>query len=379
MPEGRLRITIYPDHSMIHDLKQPVVAFDAQSLTGAGQTGLGVYARGIARAVQRHSDEVCIKLIWPKNRKPFRRTLERLIWGEAHLPSGARKEGASVIHVPCFSAPRFTKIPVVVTAHDLIVLKHPHLMPPGSRWYFASWIPGSYKSADRIIAVSECTKNDLVDFLDIPEEKITVIHHGVDSIYSSGRDRQDVSVVREKYQVDGEFFLMVGSFEPRKNVDRAIDAFAAIKDMPDTLKLVLVGKDSPHKGKMIEKASGLGLSERISFPGYIPDSDISALLSICTSFVFPSSAEGFGLPLLEAMNSGAPVIASDLKVFREIAGDAAWYVPVGDTEALSASMRKMLDDAEFRSALIRSGLERAKSFDCETAAMKTIEVYKSVV
>ena len=131
-----------------------VVGYDAQSLTGKHQTGLGVYSKHLARILERHPETLKLKLLWPKGRKSFKRTIERLRWEQYDLVMAAHRESVQILHVPCFSAPRFTSLPTVVTAHDMIVTKHPNLMPPGSRWYFSKWIPASYKSADHVIAVS---------------------------------------------------------------------------------------------------------------------------------------------------------------------------------------------------------------------------------
>ncbi len=356
-----------------------VVGYDAQSLTGKFQTGLGVYAKNLARILEKHPVSIDLRLLWPQGRKPFNRTLERLVWEQYRLVFEANREEVELIHVPCFSVPIFTRIPKVVTAHDLIVLRHPHLMPPGSRWYFSRWIPYTYKSADHIIAVSNTTKNELVNILGITPDKITVIHHGSNPAFTRTTDPHEINRIRFKYHCPTDFFLMVGNFEPRKNVALAIDAFAAIADLSKQLKLVLVGKHNNYAWEMQKVVKDLRLEEQVLFPGYVPDKELSTLYSVATGFLFPSSAEGFGLPLVEAMATGCPVIASDMKVFHEIGGDALSYVDVNDVDQISGRMLKFLEDKDFSAGYSRIGLARSLDYDWEKAAEKTVKVYQRVL
>ncbi len=355
------------------------VGYDAQSLTGKHQTGLGVYAKNLARVLERHPETVNLKHLWPKHHRSFRRTLERLAWEQYHLVMAAHNEEVDILHVPCFSIPRFTRIPRVVTAHDLIVMKSPSLMPPGSRWYFSKWIPQSYKSADHIIAVSHATKNDLVNLLGIDPGKITVIYHGINPAYDRVTDPHEINRVRFKYHCPREFFVMIGSFEPRKNLKVAIEAFDKMSKDDEFLKLILVGKTNTYQTRMIDFVESLGLEDRVIFPGYIPDKDLAALLSVATAYLFPSSAEGFGLPLVEAMATGCPIIASDLPVFHEIGGDAVSYVPVSDHVALSDTMQKMHDNPGYRVDFVVNGMARSIRFSWDHAAEETVKVYLRVL
>jgi glycosyltransferase involved in cell wall biosynthesis len=172
---------------------------------------------------------------------------------------------------------------------------------------------------------------------------------------------------------------MVGTFEARKNVHHAIDAFERIADAAFQLRLLLVGKENEYQHKMRRLVKSLDLEEQVLFPGYIPDRELVTLYSVATAFVFPSSAEGFGLPLLEAMATGCPTIASDLPVFHEIAGDAAVTVPVGDPAALSDEMLKMLEDAERRADYTRRGFVRSLRYSWDQAAEQTFRVYLRVL
>jgi len=360
-------------------MRPPRIGFDAQSLTGNFQTGLGVYSHGLVRVMEKHPEALDLRLIWPKPRKPFRRTAERLLWEQYHFVLGAIREEVDLVHMPCFSVPKFTRIPKIVTAHDLIVLKYPVLMPPGSRWYFAKWIPYTWKCADHIIAVSRTTKDDLVQLLGLDPDGITVIYHGLKPGFNRTTDPHEINRVRFRYQLPGEFFLTVGSFEPRKNINRAIEAFSQFADWNRTLKLVLVGKENAYQGKMRALAEELGIEEQVMFPGYVPDKELATLYSLASAFIFPSAAEGFGLPLLEAMATGCPIIASDLTVFKEIAGDAAVFVPVGDPDALSVEMQKTLEDPGHRSELFRKSLARSLHFDWDHTAEMTLRVYMRVL
>jgi len=361
-------------------MNRPIrVGFDAQSLTGKYQTGLGVYAKNLARILDKHPETINLKYLWPIGRKPFRRTMQRLLWEQYYLVMNAHKEQADILHSPCFSVPRFTTLPRVVTAHDLIVLKYPKLMPPGSRWYFSKWIPSSYRSADHIIAVSHATRNDIVQYLQINPDKITVIYNGVNPTYTRVTDPHEINRIRFKYHVPMEFFIMVGSFEPRKNHETAIRAFSRIYDKSKQLKLLLVGKPNDYHNKLVDLVKELKLEDQIYFPGFIPDKEVATLYSVATAQLFPSSAEGFGLPLVEAMSAGCPVIASDLKVFHEIGGTAVSYIGTGDNEKMSEEMLRMIEDPVYRSEFVLEGLSQSMKYSWEHAAEKTVRVYMKVL
>ena len=172
---------------------------------------------------------------------------------------------------------------------------------------------------------------------------------------------------------------MVGSFEPRKNVSVAIDAFSRICHGGPELKLLLVGKENEYQRQMIRKVKELKLEETVLFPGYIPDHELSILYSVATALLFPSSAEGFGLPIIEAMATGCPIIASSLPVFHEIGGDAVVYVPPGNEAALADEMARMLEDPAHRGGLVLNGMSRSLNYSWDHAAEETVRVYVKVL
>ena len=169
-----------------------------------------------------------------------------------------------------------------------------------------------------------------------------------------------------------EFYLMVGSFEKRKNVEDTINAFSRISKSSNQLRLLLVGYENRYQHKMQSLVKSLELEEKVLFPGYISDRELTTLYSMATAFLFPSSAEGFGLPLVEAMVTGCPVIASDIEVFHEIGGDAPVFVPVNDPETLSAEMLKMLEDPSHRAEHVRKGLGKSINFRLSFLAGSTV-------
>jgi glycosyltransferase involved in cell wall biosynthesis len=360
-------------------MKPPRIGFDAQSLTGEIQTGLGVYARSLSGVMEKHPEAVDLRLLWPRDKKPFSSTLERLKWEQFDLVMAANQEEVSLIHSPAFSVPKMTRIPKVVTAHDLIVFNQPSLMAPASRWYFGKWIPSTYKTADHIIAVSKATKGELVNRLGLDPDKITPIYHGIDPVYVRTTEPHEINRIRHMYHVPMEFYLMVGSFEQRKCISEAIDAFSRISKSSSMLRLLLVGLENKYQRQMRSLVKSLDMEEKVLFPGYIPDRELVTLYSVATAFLFPSSAEGFGLPLLEAMATGCPIIASDLPVFREIGGDAVVPVPVNDPVALSQQMLKMLENPEHRAVYVRRGLARSLQFSWDHAAEETFRVYLKVL
>lgn len=296
----------------------------------------------------------------------------------APLPIEALAGAADVFHSPDFSLPPVARARTVVTIHDLAFITHPECAVPSLRDYLLRVTPRSVRRADRIIAVSQRTADDLVNLLGAPREKITTIYLGVDSALKRVDDMNKLAGVARRYGLRGPFMLAVGTIEPRKNYDRLIEAFARIHGKPGAPShLVIVGRKGWLYESVFETLERVRLGDAVRILEQTTDSDLAALYSIATALVTPSLYEGFGIPPVEAMAFGLPVIVSDGGALPEVVGDAGMVVPATDVDALAEAMRRVASDEALRDAMSRRSLERARRFDWGMTARQTLAVYRA--
>lgn len=256
----------------------------------------------------------------------------------------------------------------VTTVHDLFFYEHPEQTIREVKRDYATLVRKHCEQADAIITVSEYTKLRLIETLNIPASKIHVIHPGSDSFFEKAAENEDVDNTRKKIGVTRPYFLFVGTAEPRKNLPLLLEAFGSLAQEVDLVLAGLHGWEEQTWRNMV--------TDRVHIAGYVTKSELRALYQDCVGVVQPSKEEGFGLPLLEAMASGAPVIASDIPVFREVANDAALLFESGSVEALRAAMQTILEDSQAAKILVEKGRERAKHFSWLDTARKTLDLYK---
>jgi len=315
------------------------------------------------------------KITTPLSYKPWR--LSAMLAHFTRIPQDPLFPGVDLFHATDHLLPYFRRIKSVFTLHDLIFLFHPETHKPLNRWFLTLMMPRFLRAADAVIAVSECTKRDAIRFYRIPEEKISVIYEGVNPRFRPA-DPETIAAVRARYNLPEHFILYVGTIEPRKNLTALLEAFHHLLATHD-LRLVIVGKKGWLYEGFFRRLRELGLGDRVIFTGYVPDEDLPAIYSAADLFVFPSLYEGFGLPVLEAMACGTPVICSNTSSLPEVAGDAAFLVDPTDVCSLAGAMEQALTDEHLRSELMAKGLERARWFTWEKAAAKTLEVYRGVL
>lgn len=294
----------------------------------------------------------------------------------APVPAELFMGNADVIHGPDFILPPALRARRVVTIHDLAFLTHPECALPKLVAYLSRVVPRALAAADAVIAVSERTAADLHTLLGVPREKITVIPLGVDPAFTLRVDAAAVAALRERYALAGPVALAVGTIEPRKNYEGLIAAFDQARREPGGPQtLVIAGRKGWLYEGVFAAVERLGLSERVRFLDYIPDGELATLYAAADVLAMPSLYEGFGIPVLEAMASGTPVVCSDGGSLPEVAGDAAVVVPVSDTEALSRALARVASDGELRAALIAKGLERVQGYTWDAAARAHVQVY----
>ena len=293
------------------------------------------------------------------------------------LSAELRKRPVDVLHVQ-FTAPPASPCPVVVSIHDLSFEHLPQTFTRRSRTQLRLTVRYSARVAARVIVPTHYGKNDLSTTYKIPLEKIEVIPLAAGRTFSPASEK-DVQRVRQTYVIQDEYILSVGSIQPRKNLPRLIAAFARLRStwsngkLP---KLVLVGKQAWLYDETIRAIESAGIEDSVILTGYVPAADLPALYTGATCFVYPSYFEGFGLPPLEAMRCGTPVITGNTTSLPEVVGDAALTVDPFSVEALESGIKKLLINPDLRATLRVKGLAQAEKFNWQDTARETLAVYQ---
>jgi glycosyltransferase involved in cell wall biosynthesis len=299
-----------------------------------------------------------------------------LAWGGPVLAAAARSLRLDIVHDPCgiapFLAPRL-RTRRVVTVHDAIPYIHPRLQPLLTRAVFRILVPAARWTADAVIAVSECARSDLIRHTRLPAGLVHAIYPGV---LLPGEDDLRRWQAAEETE-DAPYLLYVGDLSPRKNVVRLLAAFAQVRDQYAEVRLVVAGPETWGSGVVMDAARGLG--DGVQITGYVDEERLHILYANAAALVYPSLYEGFGLPPLEAMAHGTPVIASRTSSLPEVMGDAGLLIDPLDVDALAAAMTRILADIELRACLSTRGRARASAFTWEQTARSTLAVYKSVL
>jgi len=268
----------------------------------------------------------------------------------------------------------------VLLVHDVVWVRYPETMATYTRMVHRLLAGRSVREAETIIAVSESTKRDLVALLDVPAHKVKTIHHGVSSLFRP----HDVVVARKyiaaKYGVSETYICAVGTVEPRKNLSMLVEAVGILRKRAYfPFQLVIAGGKGWKNSAVHRSVLRAALSEdNVKFLGFVPEEDLPLLYSGASVFVFPSIYEGFGLPLVEAMACGAPIVASNVSSIPEVVLDAGLLVPPHDPEAFAQAILRVLNDCDLRSSLITKGIERARHFRWDKAAREVLQVFNQL-
>lgn len=293
------------------------------------------------------------------------------------LSAELRKNPVDVLHVQ-FTAPPFAPCPVVVSIHDLSFEHLPETFKRRSRAQLRLTVRRSARKATHILALSEHARSDIVATYGIPPDRVTAIPLAAADRFEPVVDERELQRVRHTYGIAGDYILTVGSIQPRKNLGRLIAAYARLRTDAKVggPQLVIVGRQAWLVGETLRAIRDSGFSDSIILTGYVPDDDLPALYSGARCFVYPSFFEGFGLPPLEAMKCGVPVIAGNRTSLVEVVGDAGILVDPLDPQAIASGLSQVLGDEELREELGSRGLERSRLFNWRETAKRTLEVYE---
>jgi glycosyltransferase involved in cell wall biosynthesis len=367
------------------------VTIDARYVA-ASQSGVGMYTANLVQALATLDSENRYtyiirdgqpELIVGRNFRPWttRISFENHwvgdLWQNVYLPLHLRTRRVDLFHGPAVFLPLIKLgFRTVVTIHDLVAFRFPQTIPTKYALYMRLMIRLAVRSADRVITASMQTRNDLVERLRVPSDKIEVIHEALAASFTPVNDPARLAEVRRRYGLLEPYILFVGNLEPRKNLVRLIEAYARLKRRSAfPHRLVLAGKRGWLYRPIFEAVERFGLGREVVFTGYVPPEDLPVLYALADVFAFPSLYEGFGLPVLEAMACGTPVITACTGSLPEVAGDAAWYVEPEDVDAHTEGMARVLRDDEIRKRLVARGHLQAKRFSWTRTAKATLDIY----
>lgn len=304
------------------------------------------------------------------------RKLLTALWGFTEFPKVESFIGdIDLFHSPSFQVPPSKNAARIFTIYDLIALTHPQLAIPSAVRHFTPRIRHYAKRADLIVAISQATARDVIKYLNVPDEKVVTVYPGTTSLIRA--DDEKIHDLKKIFGIENDYFLYVSRLDPRKNLTRLFLAFER-SGLSKDFEFVVAGPEGWHMEEMLRTWDTVKCKNRIRRVDYVKDEDLAALYSGATFFVYPSLVEGFGLPILEAMSVGCPVLTSDVSSMPEVAGDAVLYCDPYDIESISEGLLRLASDSELRKNLSEAGSERIKLFTWEKMADNMIGIYNQV-
>jgi glycosyltransferase involved in cell wall biosynthesis len=365
------------------------IAIDARKLR---DYGIGTYVRNLLRhlaRLDRTTEYVVLcheadKQMASHLGENFRPMLDSSpgysIREQLSVPLDLHRAHVDLFHAPHYVLPPLTPCRSVVTIHDCIHLRFPQYLPNRLAHAYAHsslWI--ATHRASRILTVSETSKRDILDFFKVRESKIDVIYNAIDERFWEPPPAEEIDHVRERYQLDDPFVLYAGNIKPHKNIERLIEAFHTLKKRGfDNVKLLIIGDEISRYATLRRAVHRHKLHKHVRFFGFVPDKTLASLYRLAAVFVFPSIYEGFGLPPLEAMASGTPVVTSNVSSLPEVAGGAAVLVDPYNVESIVDGVRRVLTNPELANELRAKGIERSREFSWERSVARTRDLYLEV-
>ncbi len=366
-----------------------IIGIDASRAARAHRTGTETYSLELIKALARlSSSNLRFRLYsphppqhtdWPDS--PYLET--RVIpwprlWTHLRLAMELWQHPPDALFVPAHVLPLYCPVPSLVTVHDLGYVHYPQAHRSFDRWYLNRTTRRHTRVAQHIIADSQATKDDLVNFYQADPERITVVYLGRDESLTPVADPAIINQTKAQYNIEGNYLLYLGTLHPRKNLARLIEAFhLALASLPpenDALKLVIAGRKGWLYDEIFAKALVLGIENRVIFPGYVANESKPALLSGALAYVFPSLYEGFGLPVLEAMACGTPVLTSNVSSLPEVAGEAALLVNPRQTTEIAQGLTQLITNANLRRRLVEKGFQQIQGFSWDKAAAQILKI-----
>ena len=354
--------------------------------------GIGTYVTNLVRGLARLDRDHEYRLICHPYDEEFCRSLgpnfsalpdlagNYSVREQFAIPYDVWRAKVDLFHAPHYVLPPLVPSKSVVTIHDCIHLRFPQYLPNRVAHYYARYFMASAaRKASRVLTVSEASKRDIMHFLHTPSEKIDVVYNGFDERLSAPTPEEEARV-RDRFQLDAPFVLYAGNIKPHKNVDRLIEAFAKLRTRGlGHVNLLIIGDEISKYSSLRRLVHRHQIRQQVRFLGFVETNTLAALYRLARVFVFPSLYEGFGLPPLEAMASGTPVIVSNTSSLPEVVGDAALLIDPRNADAIADAMVRVLTDEGVRSDLVRRGFERVKQFSWDRSVRRTHDIYMEVL
>lgn len=370
------------------------IGFDAKRIV-RNKTGLGNYSRTLVKNLLHAQDldldirlyapnagneelrnqipaQPCVRYVYPTGKK---HPLAQAWWRFTGIVDDLKRDHIDLYHGLSNELPRGIKasgVKGIVTIHDLIFLRFPKYYHWWDVLIYRYKFRMTCREATHIIAISECTKRDIVKYGHVSPDKITVIYQDCDEVFKRPCTERQLQKVREKYHLPTRFILNVGSIEERKNVLLAVKA---LKDMPTDIHLVVVGKSTPYRDKVKNYITQHHLQSRITLLHHVPFADLPAIYQLAECFVYPSRYEGFGIPIIEAIHSGLPVVACTGSCLEEAGGADCLYVHPDDVQAMREALLTLLNDTDRKGRIARAKAY-VQRFDTENVTRQLINLYK---
>lgn len=310
-------------------------------------------------------------------------------WEQFALPKAAKKYGCEILHCTSNTAPIFTDIPLITILHDIIYMESSYYkILTGSATPYQKFgnayrkliVPRVVKKSDKIVTVSHFEKNRIAEFFGMAGDKhLTAIYNGVSNHFKPISDETELKRVKEKYHLPDNFFFFLGNTDPKKNTKGTLKAFSEfLKQSKSDYKLVMLDYDTSELEKLLDEIGDKQLINQIVLTGYVVNTDLPAIYSLCTIFLYPSLRESFGIPMLEAMACGVPVITSNTSSMPEVSGDAAHIIDPYKPEEITEGIIKILNDNEYKNTLCEKGIERSKLFSWKNMAEQVLKLYNEI-
>jgi glycosyltransferase involved in cell wall biosynthesis len=307
------------------------------------------------------------------------------VWEQIALPRAAKAEGCDILHCTSNTAPVYTNIPLIITLHDIIYLEGIKLGKQGGTWYqrlgniYRRWnVPKVVKNASKIITVSNFEKKLIDKHFGFQENKVEVAYNGVGEHFTRIKNKNELENIRNKYQLPKNFLFFLGNTDPKKNTKNVLRAYAHYIKKNDIIPLVMLDFGENNLKTMLVEIDEPQLREHIHLTGYIINSDLPAIYNLCEVFLYPSMRESFGIPILEALACGTPVVTSNTSSMPEIAGEAAIIVNPHNPKEIADSIVKILNNHKYRKELSVKGMKHSKQFSWKIMAQKYLMVYKEI-
>ncbi len=305
----------------------------------------------------------------------------RKLWTQIGLPLDLfiHKPKPDIFFSPTHYAPRFSPVPTAVSIMDVSYIHFPELFRKRDLYQLKNWTAYSVKNASIVFTISHFSKNAILEEYKIPEDKIIVTYPGVKKGIDSSKVRLGMDKIKKKYGISNEYILFVGTLQPRKNIVRLIEAFKEIIKDKEKLQLIIIGKKGWLYDEILKAPKKYNIENNVKFLDFVTNEDLSSFYQNATCFVFPSLYEGFGLPILEAMQYDCPVITSNVSSLPEVGGEAVLYIDPLSSSDIAAKIRMIINDPKLRKELIEKGKKQVAKFSWEKTARETLSVLENLV